>query len=44
MPFISQRATVIVDRSGDVAFVDVQEATPEERDWEAIQEALGQLT
>ena len=43
VPFISQRATVIVDRSGDVAFVEVQEATPEERDWESIQEALAQL-
>ena len=41
--FISQRATVIVDKSGKVAFVAVQEKTGEERDWAPIQAALKQL-
>ena len=40
VPFISHRASVIVDRDGKVAFVQVQEKTPEERDWSALQNAL----
>lgn len=40
VPFISQRATVIVDKSGKVAFVQVQEKTPEARDMKAVQDAL----
>ena len=41
--FISHRATVIVDKQGKVAFVQVQEKTPEERDWRAVQDALAKL-
>ena len=41
--FISQRATVIVDKAGKVAFSAVQEKTGEERDWAPIQAALKQL-
>lgn len=40
VPFISHRASVIVDKGGKVAFVQVQEKTPEERDWSALQSAL----
>ena len=43
VPFISHRATVIVDKDGKVAFVQVQEATPEERDWNAVKEALASV-
>lgn len=42
--FISQRATVVVDKQGKVAFVQVQEKTPEERDWRAVQAALAKLS
>ncbi|MBI5365475.1 MAG: redoxin domain-containing protein [Planctomycetes bacterium] len=41
--FISQRATVIVDPAGTVAFVQVQEKTPEARDLKAVQDALAKL-
>lgn len=41
--FISHRATVIVDKSGKVAYVGVQEKTGDERDWAPIQAALSQL-
>ena len=44
VPFISHRATVIVDKRGMVAFCQVQEETPEERDFTEIQEALKQLS
>jgi len=44
VPFISHRATVIVDKAGDVAFVQVQEKTPEERDWSEVQAALAALS
>ena len=43
VPFISHRATVIVDKSGKVAFSAVQEKTGEERDWAPIQAALKTL-
>ena len=43
VPFISHRATVIVDKSGKVAFSAVQEKTGEERDWAPIQAALKNL-
>ena len=43
VPFISHRATVIVDKTGKVAFVQVQEATPEARDMKAVQDALAKL-
>ena len=43
VPFISHRATVIVDKQGKVAFVEVQEKTPEERDWSHVQAALKKL-
>ncbi len=41
--FISHRATVIVDKNGKVAFVQVQEKTPEPRDMAAVQGALAKL-
>lgn len=43
VPFISQRATVIVDKNGKVAFVQVQEKTPEERDFKQVEDALAKL-
>ena len=43
VPFISHRATVIVDKQGKVAFCQVQEKTGDERDWAPIQEALAKL-
>lgn len=44
VPFISQRATVVVDKAGKVAFRQVQEKTPEERDWSQVQSALARLS
>jgi peroxiredoxin len=44
VPFISHRATIIVDKSGRVAFAQVQEKTPEERNWSEVQAALKKLT
>ena len=41
--FISHRATVIVDKAGKVAFAQIQEKTPEERDWSEVQGALKKL-
>ena len=41
--FISHRATVIVDKQGKVAFVQVQEKTGEERDMGAVKAALAKL-
>jgi peroxiredoxin len=41
--FISHRATVLVDKQGKVAFVQVQEKTPEERNWADVQAALKKL-
>jgi peroxiredoxin len=41
--FISHRATVIVDKAGKVAFVQVQEATKEPRDMKAVKDALSKL-
>ncbi len=43
VPFISHRATVIVNKQGEVAFVEVQSSTGDERDWAPIQAALGKL-
>jgi peroxiredoxin len=43
VPFISHRATVIVDKNGKVAFVQVQENTKEERNWSEVQNALKKL-
>ena len=43
VPFISHRATVIVDKNGKVAFVQVQENTKEERNWSEVQTALKKL-
>jgi len=43
VPFISHRATVVVDKGGKVAFCQVQEKTGDERDWKEIQEALAKL-
>lgn len=42
-PFISHRATVIVDRDGKVAWSQIQESTGEERDWNAVQQALTEV-
>ncbi len=44
VPFISQRATVVVDKAGKVAFCQVQEKTPEERNWTELQGALARLS
>jgi peroxiredoxin len=41
--FISHRATVIVDKKGQVAWVGVQEKTGDERDWTQVQAALKKL-
>lgn len=41
--FISHRATVVVDKKGKVAFVQVQEKTPEARDMAAVKAALSKL-
>lgn len=41
--FISHRATVIVDKTGKVAFVGVQEKTGDERNWAEVQGALKKL-
>jgi peroxiredoxin len=43
VPFISHRATVVVDKTGKVAFVQVQENTKEERNWTELQAALKKL-
>jgi peroxiredoxin len=43
VPFISHRATVIVDKNGKVAFSQVQENTKEERNWSEVQSALKKL-
>jgi peroxiredoxin len=43
VPFISHRATVIVDKHGKVAFCQVQENTKEERNWSEVQAALKKL-
>ena len=43
VPFISHRATVIVDKNGKVAFAQVQEKTPEERNWTEVENALKKL-
>ena len=43
VPFISHRATVVVDKTGKVAYVQVQEKTPEARDFTQLQDALKKL-
>jgi len=43
VPFISQRATVVVDKQGKVAFCQVQEKTSDERDWKELQAAISKL-
>lgn len=43
VPVISQRATVIVDKDGKIAFFQIQEKTPEARDMKAVQDALAKL-
>ena len=43
VPFISHRATVIIDKDGKVAFSSIQENTKEERDWQEVQTALAAL-
>ena len=44
VPCISRRATVVVDKQGRVAFCQVQEKTPEERNWQELQGALEKLS
>jgi len=44
VPFISHRATVIIDKDGKVAFSQVQENTKEERNWSEVQNALKKLS
>lgn len=41
--FISHRATVVVDKTGKVAFSQVQESTGDERDWSPIFDVLAKL-
>jgi len=41
--FISHRATVVIDKTGKVAFADIQEKTGEERVWGPIQAAVKAL-
>jgi len=41
--FISHRATVVVDKNGKVAFVQVQEKTGDARDMKAVVEAVKKL-
>jgi len=40
---ISHLATVLVDETGQVAFVEVQQKTGDERNWAPVQEALENL-
>lgn len=40
VPFISHRATVIVDKDGVVSFVQIQESTGDARDMDAVKKAL----
>jgi peroxiredoxin len=44
VPFISHRATVIVNKEGKVAYVQIQEKTPEARDLDAVKAALKDLS
>jgi len=41
--FISHRATVLVDKTGKVAFAQIQEKTSDERNWSEVQAALAKL-
>jgi peroxiredoxin len=43
VPFISHRATVVIDKQGKVAYCGVQENTGAERDWAPIQTCLAKL-
>ncbi len=43
VPFISHRATVIVDKEGKVAFCEVQESTGDARDMDSVKSALAGL-
>jgi len=43
VPFISHRASVVIDKNGKVAFVQVQENTKEERNWIELQGELKKL-
>lgn len=44
VPFISHRATVIVNKEGKVAFCEIQESTGDERNWDPVREALAKLS
>ncbi len=41
--FISHRATVVVEKTGKVAFADNQDKTGDERDWAPILAAVKKL-
>lgn len=43
VPFISHRATVIVDKDGKVAMVQVQESTGDARDLDAVKAKVAEL-
>ena len=43
VPFISHRATVIIDKEGKVAFCEVQESTGDARDMDSVRNALTEL-
>ncbi len=43
VPFISHRATVIVDRNGNVAFCEIQPNTGDPRDLKPVKDALEKL-
>ncbi len=43
VPFISHRATVVIDKAGNVALASVQENTGAERDWDEVVAALAAL-
>ena len=43
VPFISHRATVVINKGFNIEHVQVQEKTPEERDFEEIRNVLGNI-
>ena len=44
VPFISHRATVIIDKTGKVADCQLQEKPPDARDWAVVKRALAALS
>ncbi len=43
VPFISHRATVVINKGFNIEHIQVQEKTPEERDFEEIRTVLGNI-